>query len=89
MGKRIGALEAGGTKMVLAVGTEDGQILERESLPTTAPEQVVPQMAAWFAEREVDAVGIGAFGPTAVDPASRSTAMCSTRPSRAGAATTS
>lgn len=70
MGKRIGALEAGGTKMVLAVGTEDGQILERESLPTTAPEQVVPQMAAWFAEREVDAVGIGAFGPTAVDPAS-------------------
>lgn len=70
MGKRIGALEAGGTKMVLAVGTEDGTILERESLPTTAPEQVVPQMAAWFAEREVDAVGIGAFGPTAVDPAS-------------------
>lgn len=70
MAKRIGALEAGGTKMVLAVGTEDGQILERESLPTAAPEQVVPQMAAWFAEREVDAVGIGAFGPTAVDPAS-------------------
>ena len=70
MSKRIGALEAGGTKMVLAVGTEDGQILERESIPTTAPEQVVPQMAAWFAERQVDAVGIGAFGPTAVDPAS-------------------
>ena len=35
---RIGALEAGGTKMVCAVATEQGEILERESFPTTTPD---------------------------------------------------
>ena len=67
---RLGALEAGGTKMVLAVGLADGTILERESMPTTAPEDVVPKMAAWFAERGVAALGVGAFGPTGVNPSS-------------------
>lgn len=33
----FGALEAGGTKMVCAVGSEDGKILERISLPTRTP----------------------------------------------------
>lgn len=70
MAARIGALEAGGTKMVLAVGTEDGTIEEQISMPTVEPDNVVPQMAAWFAERNVDAIGIGAFGPTGVNPAS-------------------
>ena len=70
MSKRIGALEAGGTKMVLAVGDADGNIEEQVSMPTVAPDEVVPQMAAWFAERNVDAIGIGAFGPTAVNPKS-------------------
>lgn len=67
---RLGALEAGGTKMVLAIGTPDGQILEQESIPTTAPADVVPKMAAWFAERNIQALGVGAFGPTGVNPAS-------------------
>lgn len=69
MAMRIGALEAGGTKMVLAVGTADGAILEQISMPTVEPELVVPQMAEWFASKNVDAVGIGAFGPTVVNPA--------------------
>ena len=67
---RIGALEAGGTKMVCAVATEQGEILERESFPTTTPEESIPSLTGWFAERGVDALGIGAFGPTCVDPAS-------------------
>ncbi len=66
---RIGALEAGGTKMVMAVGDEEGNILERDSIPTTAPEECVPKMVAWFADHKVDTLGIGAFGPTCVDPA--------------------
>ena len=32
--KQYGALEAGGTKMVLAVVNEDGIILERTVIPT-------------------------------------------------------
>jgi len=68
MAARIGALEAGGTKMVLAVGTADGRIEEEVSMPTVEPERVVPEMAKWFADKKVDAIGIGAFGPTVVNP---------------------
>jgi len=64
----IGAIEAGGTKMVLALGDEAGHIVEMEEIPTTAPDACVEQMAAWFAQRTVDSLGIGAFGPTCVNP---------------------
>jgi len=67
--ERIGALEAGGTKMVLAVGTSTGDILEQEELPTQEPARTVPRIVEWFAERQVAALGVGAFGPTGVNPA--------------------
>ncbi|MCI1664842.1 MAG: ROK family protein [Atopobiaceae bacterium] len=67
---RIGALEAGGTKMVCAVGLADGTILEQESMPTDVPEKVIPKLAEWFSSHDVDALGIGAFGPTGVNPRS-------------------
>ena len=35
---RIGALEGGGTKMVLAVCNENGEVLDRVSIPTETPE---------------------------------------------------
>lgn len=66
----IGALEAGGTKMVCATGFEDGTIVEREEIPTTGPEDSIGPICQWFAKKGVSAVGIGAFGPTAVNPAS-------------------
>ena len=34
---RLGALEAGGTKMVCAVVSGDGEILDRMETPTLAP----------------------------------------------------
>lgn len=64
----LGALEAGGTKMVLAVGNEDGSILEREEIKTTTPEETLPLLAEWFKERNIEALGIGCFGPVGVDP---------------------
>lgn len=64
---RIGALEGGGTKMVLAVCTETAEILERTSIPTTTPAETIPQMVDWFAKRDVEAVGIGFFGPIQLD----------------------
>ena len=60
---RYGALEAGGTKMVLAVADENLNILCRESLPTLTPEETMPKMIAFFKEHPVDALGIGSFGP--------------------------
>ncbi len=66
---RLGALEAGGTKMVCAVVSGDGEVLDRMETPALTPAETVPQMIEWFAARDVDALGIGAFGPTCVDPA--------------------
>lgn len=60
---RLGALEAGGTKMVCAIGGETGKIFEQVSIPTETPEITVPKLAGYFKEREVDALGIGCFGP--------------------------
>lgn len=67
----IGALEAGGTKMVMATGDESGTIFERQEIPTTDPDQCIPQMIAWFTERQIDALGVAAFGPTGVNPTNK------------------
>ena len=68
--RTIGALEAGGTKMVLAIYTEDGQELERMTIPTETPEKTMPAMIDFFHSRKVDALGVGSFGPLDLDPAS-------------------
>lgn len=66
----FGALEAGGTKMVCAVGDEQGNILERISLPTRTPETTMPEMLAFFRNKNLQAIGIGCFGPVDLDRAS-------------------
>lgn len=63
----FGALEAGGTKMVCAVGQEDGTILDQISIPTTTPEETIPKITAYFKDKEIKALGIGAFGPVNVN----------------------
>lgn len=67
---KIGALEAGGTKMVLAVYDLDMNELDRITLPTEAPEVTVPAMKAFFDEHNIDALGVGSFGPLDPNPAS-------------------
>ena len=66
----IGALEAGGTKMVCALGKEDGSIIDQISIPTTTPEETIPKIIEYFKDKGIEALGIGAFGPVGVDPAS-------------------
>lgn len=63
---RLGALEAGGTKMVCVVGDETGKIFEQISIPTVTPQETIPQMIEYFKKAQVDALGIGCFGP--IDP---------------------
>lgn len=60
---RIGALEAGGTKMVVAIGNEQGEIFDRLSIPTREPEITMPELVDYFKSSKVDALGIGCFGP--------------------------
>ena len=60
---RLGALEAGGTKMVCAIGNDNGEILERVSIPTESPDVTMPKLISYFADKEIEALGIGCFGP--------------------------
>ncbi|MGB4658241.1 MAG: ROK family protein [Mobilitalea sp.] len=59
----LGALEAGGTKMVLAIGNENGEIFEQVSIPTETPEITIPKIIEFFKKNSIDALGIGSFGP--------------------------
>ena len=59
----IGALEAGGTKMVCAIGDEEGNILDRISIPTDTPDISMPKVAEYFRSKDIKALGIGCFGP--------------------------
>ncbi len=65
---RIGALEAGGTKMVLGIFDEQGNKIKQQSLPTVSPEETVPRIIAFFTENRVDALGIASFGPVDLHP---------------------
>jgi len=68
--RKIGALEAGGTKMVLAVYEENGTELERLTLPTLTPDVTMPKMIEFFRKYEIDALGVGSFGPLDLNPES-------------------
>ena len=61
--KLYGALEAGGTKMVCAIGDENGNILERISIPTRTPAETMGPMIDFFRGKGIRALGIGCFGP--------------------------
>lgn len=67
---RIGAIEAGGTKFVCGVGNEHGVIEERVSFPTKFPERTMGSVIDYFKDKQVEAIGIGSFGPLDLDPKS-------------------
>ena len=60
---RLGALEAGGTKMVLGVFDETLTQQSYAALPTLIPEQTIPAVLEFFKQNRVDALGIASFGP--------------------------
>ena len=75
-----GALEAGGTKMVCAIGDENGTILAQESIPTTTPDETMPKIIEYFKDRvapetpeedRIAALGIACFGPIDVRKSSK------------------
>ena len=77
---RIGGIEAGGTKMVCAIGevqTDKGQpgenqvtITERVTIPTEKPKITLPRMTAFFEGKGISSLGIGCFGPVDLHRAS-------------------
>jgi fructokinase len=72
----FGAIEAGGTKFVCAVGSAASGIVAMETIPTSDPDATFAAVAEFFhmagRAQDIAAVGVGSFGPVAVDPASPS-----------------
>jgi fructokinase len=71
----VGAIEAGGTKFICAVGTGPGKgLLARASFPTgDCPAELLAVVADWLKEQEgrygrLQALGIASFGPLDLHP---------------------
>lgn len=59
----VGSLETGGTKMVCAVVTLSGKVMEQVSIPTREPEETLKEVISYFQDKEIEALGIATFGP--------------------------
>lgn len=79
-----GAVEAGGTKFVCAVGRGPGEWVEEVRFPTTTPQETIARVVDFLhAHQQRDgltAVGIGSFGPVDPDPASPTFGHITTTP---------
>jgi fructokinase len=65
----LGGIEAGGTKFVCGVGTGPDDLLT-EQFPTTTPDITLAQVIEFFKHHgagELEAIGIGSFGPVDLD----------------------
>ncbi|MFG6120006.1 ROK family protein [Thalassobacillus sp. B23F22_16] len=60
---KLGAIEAGGTKFVCAIGDEKGEVFEKTVIPTEKPEITMPKVYEFFENSDIERVGIGSFGP--------------------------
>ncbi|WP_028560393.1 ROK family protein [Paenibacillus pinihumi] len=77
---RIGAVEAGGTKFVCGIGDENGNVEDRVSFPTEQPEKTLQQVIDYFKDKQVEAIGVGTFGPINIDPSSPEYGFVTTTP---------
>lgn len=71
-----GGVEAGGTKIVCAVGTSPQNLLAEIRFPTTTPEETLEKTVEFFRKTmqknkiRLDGIGIGSFGPLDLNPVS-------------------
>jgi fructokinase len=70
----FGAVEAGGTKFVVAIGNERGEILAHERFPTTDPASTLAATSAFLRRGAtfgaLAGIGVGSFGPVELDKSS-------------------
>jgi fructokinase len=81
----IGAIEAGGTKFVLALAREDGTLLTHTFIETRTPDLCFPDVADFFRQASVThgpiaGFGVASFGPIDIDPASPAYGTFTTTP---------
>ena len=71
----LGGIEAGGTKIVCAVGSSSDHILASHAVSTADPATSFQQVRAFFDKAQAShgrlgAIGVAAFGPVDIDPGS-------------------
>ncbi len=71
----FGAVEAGGTKFVCAVGNAQGEILAQQRIPTRDPASTLASMLGFLSQQretwgQFAAIGVGSFGPIELDATS-------------------
>jgi fructokinase len=77
----FGGIEAGGTKWVCAVGTGPDDLRAVVTFPTTGPDETIGRAAAFFAEHDdLEALGVGSFGPVDLRPGSPTRGHITTTP---------
>jgi len=65
-----GAIEAGGTKFVCAVGDRNFEVTQKVSFPTRTPEETMNKVYEFFNRYNLKSIGIGSFGPIDLIPES-------------------
>lgn len=75
VGQLIGAIEAGGTKFVLAIARADGTVLSKTRIATRTPVECFADVDAFFTQASardgpIASFGVASFGPIDIDPAS-------------------
>jgi fructokinase len=83
----VGAIEAGGTKFVCAVGSGPGEgLLARAAFPTGSdPQRVLDAVVEWLKEQEgrhgqLRALGVASFGPVDLDRRSSTSGFITSTP---------
>src|SRR5688500_5656056 len=80
----VGGIEAGGTKVVCAVGTGPDDVRAEARVPTTTPAETLGRVVAFFAEQAarapLAALGVACFGPIDLDPRSPTFGWITTTP---------
>jgi len=72
--KLYGGIEAGGTKFVCSIASGPDQIVQEIRFSTTTPEDTLRRAIQFFepfvANRQINSIGIGCFGPLDLNPKS-------------------
>jgi fructokinase len=69
--KLYGGIELGGTKTNCAIGSADGTIVAKKTIPTTSAEETIDAIVEFFDNNpKVISLGVGSFGPVQLDASS-------------------
>ena len=71
--------------MICAIGDETGKIFEKILIETKTPNETVPEIISYFKGKEIEALGIGCFGPIDLNKKSKTYGYITSTPKLAWA----